>query len=107
MAEAISRPKNSSRPVSENGMITDEEIRIRTACEAKQILNELVRQLVSPSLILDLMKPWMEADQPQFLRIGAVRNFVMLGIVVNLYRVIETRDYFLKDLLFTEAELEI
>jgi len=86
-------------------MITDEEIRSRTACEATQLLNEAVRQLIAPSLILDLMKPWMEADQPNFLRIAAVRNFCMLGIVVNLYRVIETRDHFLKDFLFTEEEL--
>jgi hypothetical protein len=86
-------------------MITDEKIRQQTACEAAQLLNEAVRQLTAPSLILDLMKPWMEEDQPNFLRIAAVRNVCILSIVVNLYRVMEIREHFLVDFLFTEENL--
>jgi hypothetical protein len=62
-------------------MITDEKIREQTACEAAQLLNEAVRQLVAPSLILDdLLKPWMDEDQPHFLRIAAVRNLCILSL---------------------------
>lgn len=87
-------------------MVADEATRQRTACEAAYLLNEAVRQLISPSLIIDLMKSWMDEEQPNFLRIAAVRNLCILSIIVNLYRVIEVRDHFLLDLLFTKEELQ-
>jgi len=86
-------------------MIADENIRQQTACEAAQLLNEAVRQLTAPSLILDLLGPLMKEAQPNFLKIAAIRNLCTLSIVVNLYRVMEIRDNFLIDFLFTEKEL--
>jgi hypothetical protein len=89
----------------EDLVITDETLRTQTACEAAYLLHEAARQLVSPSLILELLQPWTEEDQPKFLKIAAVRNVCILSFVVNLYRVVEIRQHFLT-FLFSQQELE-
>jgi hypothetical protein len=81
-------------------MITDAEQRQRTACEATQLLNEAVRQLTIPSIIIEDSK-----EQPNFLRVAAIRNLCLMSIVVNLYRVKEIQDHFLAEFLFTPEEL--
>ena len=86
-------------------MITDEKTRKKIACEATYLANELVRQLSAPSLILEASEKDMRKGNFNFLRAGAIRNFCILGIIVNLYRVIELRDNFLIDILFSEYEL--
>jgi len=82
-------------------VIIDVEQRQQTACEATQLLNEAVRQLSVPSIIIEDSQA-----HSNFLRVGAIRNLCLLSIVVNLYRVKEIRDHFLADFLFTPAELE-
>ncbi|MBI4522772.1 MAG: hypothetical protein HY695_03040 [Deltaproteobacteria bacterium] len=84
-------------------MITDDKAREKIACEAAHLANELVRQLTVPSLILEDSETGQK--KKNFLRAGAIRNFCILGIIVNLYRVIELRDNFLLDILFSEDEL--
>ncbi|HXK30439.1 MAG TPA: hypothetical protein VJ646_19515 [Candidatus Binatia bacterium] len=86
-------------------MITDEKNREQIACEATYLANELVRQLTAPSLILEDSEKDAEEGNFNFLRAGAIRNFCILGIIVNLYRVIELRENFLIDILFGKDEL--
>jgi hypothetical protein len=86
-------------------MITDEKNREQIACETTYLANELVRQLTAPSLILEDSERDGETENFSFLRAGAIRNFCILGIIVNLYRVIELRHNFLIDILFSEDEL--
>ncbi len=86
-------------------MINDEKAREKIASEATYLANELARQLIAPSLLLEDFEKHLKKDDFNFLREGAIRNFCILGIIVCLHRVIELRDNFLIGILFTEDEL--
>jgi hypothetical protein len=56
-------------------MITDEKARGKISSEATYLANELARQLIAPSLILEDSEKRLKKEKFNFLREGAIRNF--------------------------------
>ena len=52
-----------------------------------------------------IIDQWLKLNPIPIQAISAVRNMILRSVIVNLYRLKETRDGFLRDWLFTEEEL--
>lgn len=76
-----------------------------TANEAYLLLNGFVRELATPRYVFVLSARW-EAQSPVPGKvIAAFQHMAQASLILNLYRLHETRSQFLVPFLFTENEL--
>jgi hypothetical protein len=78
-----------------------------TANEAYYLLNEFVRELVTPRYVFDLSARWETLTPLPGKVIDAFRHMALTSLILNLYRLHETRLHFLAPFLFTEVELNV
>lgn len=84
----------------------DHETSEQTACEACVLLNQAIRELIVPKRVWALVDQWKNVDNPISLNEScAISNMILRGVIMNLYRLRETREGFLAGWLFTETEL--
>jgi hypothetical protein len=84
----------------------DHETSEQTACEACVLLNQAIRELIVPKRVWALVDQWKNVDNPISLNEScAISNMILRGVIMNLYRLRETRKGFLAGWLFTETEL--
>jgi hypothetical protein len=85
--------------------LLDEQTVQQTANEACLLLNESIRELITPSRVLELTDQWLKLNPVPMSAIYAVRSMVARSVIINLYRLKETRQGFLVEWLFSEDEL--
>ena len=78
-----------------------------TANEAYHLLNEFVRELITPRYVFDLSARWVTLSPVPEKVICAFRHMALTSLILNLYRLHETRSHFLVPFLFTEVELNV
>jgi hypothetical protein len=84
----------------------DNKSLLQTASEACLLLNEAIRELIAPARIIELSKQWESVNPLPLNAIAAVRNMAVRSVIINVYRLKETRDSFLAGWLFSEEELQ-
>ncbi len=78
----------------------------QAACEATYLLNEAIRDLVTPQHLALSIR--VEASQPtSSAAVFAIRKVAMLTTVIGVCRVHEIRKHFLTPWLFSEGELQL
>ena len=77
----------------------------QVACQACYLLNQAIRELSTPKLVIELSKKWLQLDPVPWKAIAAVQNMANTSMVVNIFRLKEAQDHFLVGWLFTEEEL--
>ncbi len=84
---------------------SDNEKLRQAAGEGCLLLNEAIRELVTPLRVVELSAVWEKLNPIPVNAIAAVRNMVLRSVIVNIYRLKETRDNFLVGWLFSDEEL--
>ena len=77
-----------------------------TAHEAYLLLNGFVRDLATPRYVFDLSTHWEALSPLPEKVIAAFQHMALASLILNLYRLHETRSHFLVPFLFTESELK-
>lgn len=75
------------------------------AYEAAYLLNEAIRELLMPQHLSSLARKWYEGEAISERYAAAMNHLIMMSIIMNLYRLQETRDHFLEGCLFSDNEL--
>lgn len=83
----------------------DDKTRQQAAFEACFLMNEAIRELVIPSKVIQLSDAWKTLNPVPLNVISAVRHMVIMSLVVNIYRLKETRDNFLAGWLFSDEDM--
>lgn len=82
----------------------DERTLLEVACEAGLLLNEAIRELaVLPRM--HALTENIEEGPIDIKYLAAVRHILLMSVVINLYRLKETRDHFLVPWLFSDSDL--
>ncbi|TKS57851.1 MAG: hypothetical protein EWM72_03426 [Nitrospira sp.] len=77
-----------------------------TANAAYLLLNEFIRELATPRYVFDLSTRWEALSPSPEKVIAAFRHMALASLILNLYRLHETRSHFLVPFLYTESELK-
>lgn len=77
-----------------------------TANEACHLLNQFVHELITPRYVFLLSARWVTLSPVPEKVICAFRHMALTSLILNLYRLHETRSHFLTPFLFTEVELK-
>src|SRR5882724_5260557 len=86
-------------------MTEADERRRRAALEGGYLLNEAIRELIAPARVMELTDQWLRLEPAPLDAIAAVRNMILRGVIVNVYRVQEARAHYLCPWVFSDAEL--
>ena len=86
-------------------MTLTEAERQRAAYHGGYLINEAIRELVVPTRVMELTKPWEAINPVPMAAIVAVRNMVLRSLVVNLHRLHEARENLLCPWVFSDEEL--
>ncbi len=78
---------------------------LQAACEACFLLSEAIRELLAPIQVIELSRTWENIDPVPMKAIAAVSRMAILSVVMNIYRLKETRENFLCGWLFSDKEL--
>ncbi len=79
--------------------------RNQAANEAGFLLNEAIRELLIPTHLIELSQKWQALNPLPISEIAAVRHLVFMSIVVNIFRLRETRQSFIEGWLLSDDRL--
>jgi hypothetical protein len=76
-----------------------------TAKQAFFLLNEASREIVTASILFRYSEGLKDQNPFPIHLIPAIRHIIVTSLIVNIYRIHETRQYFLCPFLFLDSEL--
>ncbi len=77
------------------------------AGEAGLLLNEAIRELVTPKWLMQFAHGWLAQDPVPIEAVASVRHLLAMSMVINVFRLKDTRKYFIRDWLFSDDELRV
>lgn len=77
------------------------------AGEAGLLLNEAIRELVTPKWLIKFTHGWLSQDPVPTKAVASVRHLLAMSIVINVFRLKDTRKYFIKGWLIPDSELRV
>lgn len=75
------------------------------AGDAGLLLNEAIRELVTPKWLIKVTHDWLSRDPVPTKAVASVRHLLAMSLVINVFRLKDTRKYFIKEWLFPDNEL--
>jgi hypothetical protein len=79
--------------------------RAQAAKEAGYLLNEAIRELLAPTHIVRLSENWLSHNPIPLVALAAVRHLAVTSVVINIFRLKETRESFIEGWLIPDERL--
>jgi hypothetical protein len=77
------------------------------AGEAGLLLNEAIRELVTPKWLIKVTHDWLSQDPVPAKAVASVRHLLAMSMVINVFRLKDTRKYFIQEWLLSDNELRV
>ena len=79
--------------------------RTQAAKEGGYLLNEAIRELLAPAHIVRLSDAWLSHNPIPLVALAAVRHLAVTSVVMNIFRLKETRESFIEGWLISDERL--